>query len=103
MADPAFCDYEALRKAAEERSEEYFLPDKLFEHTEGSEKGRGTYANTRFKRQEDGSLICPQGKPMRLMCVQRFKDGHTVSRYEGTACCSCGGCRKPRWSSCWSV
>jgi len=89
MADPAFCDYEALRKISEERNEEYFLPDKLFEHTEGSEEGRGAYDNTRFKRQEDGSLICPQGKPMRPTCVQHFNDGHTVSRYEGTACSSC--------------
>ena len=89
MADPAFCDYEVLQKAAEERSEEYFLPDKRFEHTEGNKEGRGAYDNSRFQRQEDGSLICPEGKPMRLGHVERFDDGHTVSRYEGTACEGC--------------
>lgn len=89
MADPAFCDYEVLQKAAQERSEEYFLPDKRFEHTERNKEGRGAYDNSRFQRQEDGSLTCPQGKPMRLVAVDKFADGHTVSRYEGTAC---GGC-----------
>lgn len=89
MADPGFCDYGALRKAAEERSEEYFLPDRRFEHTERNKEGRGAYDQSQFQRQEDGSLICPQGKPMRLGHVHRYADGHTVSCYEGTACGSC--------------
>jgi transposase len=89
MADPAFCDYEVLQKAAQERSEEYFLPDKRFEHTERNKEGRGAYEQSRFLRQEDGSLICPQGKPMRVKYVERFEDGHSVSCYEGTACGSC--------------
>ena len=89
MADPAFCDYEVLQKAAQERSEEYFLPDRRFEHTEGKDEGRGAYDNSRFHSQADGSVICPLGKPMRLKYVERFDDGHTVSYYEGTACESC--------------
>lgn len=94
IADPAFCDYEALQKAAEERREEYFLPDMRFEHTERNEKGRGAYDKSRFQRQEDGGLICPKGKPMRLAYKRSFDDGHTVSYYEGTGCGSCAAREK---------
>jgi hypothetical protein len=35
LADPGFCDYETLKQAECERQEEYYLPDRRFEVTEG--------------------------------------------------------------------
>lgn len=89
LADPGFCDYEALQKVAEERKEECFLPDKRFEVAERQKEIRDAYDNSRFRRCEDGSLMCPEGQVMRLRSVERFDDGHTRSMYEGTACQEC--------------
>ena len=89
LADPGFCDYEALQKAEEQRQEEYFLPDMRFECTERQRGNRGAYDNSCFRREQDGGLICPEGKPMRLKREESFADGHTLSTYEGTACREC--------------
>jgi len=87
LADPAFCDYPTLKHVAcGKRTEEYFLPDRLFE---GSENGRrGKYDTDNFQK-KDGMMTCPEGKPMPLKKVISYEDGHTMSVYEGTECESC--------------
>jgi hypothetical protein len=66
----------------EERQEEYFLPDKRFECTERQKGSRGAYDNRRFLRDQDGSLICPEGKPN----VRKY--GLYSERYKTLAACS---------------
>jgi hypothetical protein len=96
LADPGFCDYETLKKAECEREEEYYLPDKRFEVTEGGTAGRGKYDSANFER-KDGKVSCPEGKPMELKAVNSLGEGNTVSIYEGQECESCpqrGKCTK---------
>ena len=88
LADPGFCDYETLKKVQCERAEEYFLPDRRFEVTEGGSASRGKYDSNNFLR-KDGTVVCPEGKQLKLTAVARYEDGHTVSRYEGQECESC--------------
>jgi transposase len=89
LADPAFCDYERLEKAEEEREEEYFLPDGRM-RSESTEDGNdGRYTRERFRKTKSGKVICPQGGEMMLKGVQQHEDGHTVSVYEGTGCPEC--------------
>lgn len=86
LADPGFCNYETLKEAACTRTEEYFVPDKLFEGSEN--RSRGKYDKDNFQK-KDGTVICPEGKPMQLKTVIPHEDGHTVSVYEGTECETC--------------
>ncbi len=86
LADPAFCDFEALQQAESKREEEYFLPDKLFEVTESG--SRGKYDRNNFE-QKDGTVVCPEGKLMQLKGVTNYEDGHTLSIYEGKECENC--------------
>lgn len=88
LADPAFCDYETLQQAECKRPEEYFLPDKRFEVTEGGTTSRGKYDSNNFEK-KDGNVVCPEGKRMELKAVVSHDDGHTVSTYEGQECESC--------------
>jgi transposase len=88
LADPGFCDYETLKKAECDRQEEYYLPDKRFEVTEGGTASRGKYDSSNFQKKE-GKVLCPQGKPMALKVVNSLGEGNTVSIYEGQECDSC--------------
>ena len=88
LADPGFCDYETLKQAECEREEEYYLPDKRFEVTEGGTASRGKYDSTNFEK-KDGKVFCPEGKPMELKAVNSLGEGNTLSIYEGQECESC--------------
>jgi transposase len=89
VADPAFCDYETLQQAESTRKEEYFLPDKLYEVAEHGTASRGKYASDNFEHRDEGTAVCPEGKPMQLKAVTNHEDGHTVSIYEGKECENC--------------
>lgn len=84
LADPGFCDYET-KKAECERQEEYYLPDRRFEVTEGGAQSRGKYDSAHFER-KDGKVICPAGNLMALKAVDSLGEGNTVSIYEGQEC-----------------
>jgi len=88
-ADSAFCDYEVLEKVEEEREENFLLPDMRFETAEKDKGAKGKYDSSHFEKREDGVIICPEGHTMEVKTVNRYKDGHTVTIYEGTGCGSC--------------
>ena len=89
LADCGFCDYETLQKMEEQRSEDFYVPDKRYEAAKDQDREPATYSSDRFERQEDGGLRCPEGHPMRHQRTVSYEDGHEVDIYEGTACEGC--------------
>jgi len=47
------------------------------------------YDAIHFKENEEGVIICPYGKPMKIKTVINHEDGHSVTIYEGTECKDC--------------
>ncbi len=88
LADPGFCDYDALKRAECEREEEYYLPDKRFAVTEEDATSRRKYDSSNFEK-KDGKVVCPEGKPLELKTVKSLGEGDTVSIYEGVECPGC--------------
>jgi hypothetical protein len=88
LADSGFCGYDELVAMEDARSETYYVPDRRFawdkEKNESNEFGKA-----RFQWQEDGQLLCPTGRPMKQGEVRRYKDGHTLTCFEGTECDRC--------------
>jgi transposase len=90
MADSAFCDYQVLQQVEEQRAEEYYVPDARFATADKDEgAGKGKFDSSRFDRREDGTIVCPAGRPMVLKREEEQPQGHTLSKYEGSGCESC--------------
>ena len=87
--DCGFCDYNVLQKVEEEREEEFYIPDRLYETSKKNEAGKSEYTLDRFTRNEDGSVICPEGHEMEHKRTVKYSDGHYVDVYEGTFCQKC--------------
>lgn len=87
--DCGFCDYNVLEKIEEEREEEFYIPDRLYETSKKNEAGKAEYTLDRFTRNEDGSVICPEGHEMEHKRTVKYLDGHYVDVYEGMACQEC--------------
>ena len=62
--------------------------DNLFESSQKDDTEKVKYESSRFKRELDGGLTCPEGHDMKVKTVNKF-DAHHVTVYEGTACGSC--------------
>mgnify|MGYP001180349447 CR=1 FL=1 len=88
IADAAFGSYEIYERIEEERTEDYFVPDRRFESAESGQTGKGKFAGSRFEKRTDGTIICPAGVPMRLREERQEKD-HTLWIYAGTGCQEC--------------
>lgn len=88
MADSAFGGYDLMEKA-EDRPEEYYIPDKRFEVTEKGQTAKGKFDSSNFEKREDGTIVCPAGHAMVLKREEQKADGHTERNYEGTGCASC--------------
>ena len=88
-ADCGFADYGVLEKVEEERSEDFYLPDRRYESSkkDGGEKGK--LSIERFERKEDGVIVCPAGHMMDYKRSVSYEDGHQMHFYEGTACEGC--------------
>jgi transposase len=86
-ADSGFCDYEQLQKVAEERQENFHMPDKHMESDKDSSEKK-KFPSGSFARQEDGTVICPAGKTMRVKAVNQ-KEDHQVTIHAGIECESC--------------
>jgi len=89
IADSGFCDYEILEKVANERPENFFVPDKRFESSKQPEGQNGKFNQSSFEKNEEGEYICPAGAVMQQKGVIKHDDGHEVIVYEGTACEGC--------------
>ena len=88
-ADCGFVGYGVLEKVEEERSEDFYLPDRRYESSkkDGGEKGK--LSIERFERKEDGSIVCPAGHIMEYKRSVSYEDGHQGHYYEGTHCEGC--------------
>ena len=77
----------------EEHGMEKFMKFTMFEKETKSKKYKeDPYRSVNFKKDEDGSLVCPNGKKFNLKCtrpVRGNKYGRTEEIYE---CENCGGC-----------
>ena len=89
IADCGFNSYEVMQTIEEERTEEFYVPDRLFESSKSEEEGKGEYCLDRFQRDEDGGIRCPLGHEMKHTRREDFEDGHHVDIWEGTACGQC--------------
>ena len=89
IGDCGFCDYEVLEKVEVDREEEFYIPDQLYETSKKDGSGKAKYRLERFTRNEDGSIICPEGSEMEHKSTLNYPDGHHVDVYEGTACEGC--------------
>ena len=88
-ADSGFCNYEILEEVANERPEDFYVPDKRFESSKKPEGQNGKFNQSSFKKNEEGEYICPAGAAMQQKGVIKYDDGHEVIVYEGTACEGC--------------
>jgi len=89
IADCGFSSYEVMQTIEEQRAEEFYVPDRLFETSKTEEEGKEGYSLDRFERDEDGGIRCPQGHEMTHTRTEHFEDGHHVDIWEGTACAQC--------------
>ena len=88
LADSAFGGYGVYQEIAEERSEDFYVPDRRRATDEKGQTSKGKFCGSQFDRREDGTIICPAGQPMELR-EQRRQGDHTELIYAGTACGSC--------------
>ena len=58
-ADSGFCDYEILEETANNRAENFHVPDKRFESSKNEEGLNGKFNQSSFKKNEEGEYICP--------------------------------------------
>jgi transposase len=89
IADCGFNSYEVMQTIEEERTEEFYVPDRLFESSKNVEEEKSKYSMDRFERMEDGGIRCPQGQEMKHIRRENHEDGHQVDTWEGTACGQC--------------
>ncbi len=89
VADSGFADYEVLEKVEEERSEDFYLPDRRYEASQKKPGEKGKLSKEQFERKEDGSIVCPAGHVMEYKRTTNYEDGHQMHDYEGTLCKSC--------------
>jgi transposase len=92
-ADSGFCSYEMLENI-ENRTEEFYVPDKRFEESKKDPQEKRKYGPEDFPCDEEGNYTCPAGHPMRYVGTFDGVDGVRVNRYVGTACEDCSMKRK---------
>jgi transposase len=88
-SDCGFCDYDILKKVDEERTEDFYLPDRRYETWKNSKTKSGKYHIEEFKKDESDDYVCPVGLKMKYIQTKKYEDGHTVIVYEGTGCENC--------------
>ena len=88
-ADCGFCSYEILEKVEEQRNEEFYVPDPMFENSKKDATEKKRYGLEEFSKDAEGNYICPGGNTMRYVGVVTNSQGDEVERYMGTGCVEC--------------
>jgi hypothetical protein len=70
-ADCGFCDYGILKEVEEERTEDFYLPDRRYETSKNAETKSGKYNIEEFRKDESGDYICPAGLKMRYYQIKK--------------------------------
>ncbi|MDP7612189.1 MAG: IS1182 family transposase [Nitrospinaceae bacterium] len=84
-ADCGFCSYDILEEV-EERSEEYYVPDRLYENSKQDASEKKRYGVEDFTKDAEGNYICPAGGAMKYVGVVKTSQGDEVEKYIGTGC-----------------
>jgi hypothetical protein len=88
-ADCGFCDYNILKEAEEERDEEFYVPDRMFENSKKDASEKKRYGHEDFTKDDEGNYICPAGHAMEYVGVVKNGQGAEVEKYIGTGCEEC--------------
>ena len=88
-ADCGFCDYEVLEKVEEQRNEEFYVPDRMYEHSKKDASEKNRYGLEEFSKDDEGNYVCPAGNTMKYVGVVKNAHGDEVEKYIGTGCSEC--------------
>ena len=88
-ADCGFCSYDILEKVEEDRNEEFYVPDRLFENSKKDASEKKRFGLEDFTKDDDGNYICPAGTTMKPLGVIINSQGDVVEKYSGTGCAAC--------------
>ena len=87
-ADCGFCSYDILEKV-EERNEELYVPDRLYENSKQDASEKKRYGFEDFTKDDEGKYTCPAGFTMQYMGEVKGSQGDDVEKYVGTGCGKC--------------
>jgi len=88
-ADCGFCSYDILEKVEEDRNEEFYVPDRLYENSKQDASEKKRYGFEDFSKDAEGNYTCPAGNAMKFMGVVKTGQGDDVEKYAGTGCGEC--------------
>jgi len=101
-ADCGFCSYDILEKVEEQRNEEFYVPDPLFEKSKKDASQKKRYGFEEFSKDDEGNYICPAGNTMKYVGVAKNNQGDAMKKYFGTGCGECSlkeKCTKGKYRS----
>jgi len=88
-ADCGFCDYDVLEQVEEQRSEEFYVPDRMYETSKKDASEKNRYGLEEFGKDEEGNYVCPAGDAMKYVGIVKNVQGNEMQRYIGTGCGEC--------------
>ena len=88
-ADCGFCSYDILEKVEEDRNEEFYVPDRLYENSKQDASEKKRYSLEDFAKDAEGNYTCPAGNVMKFMGVVKTGQGDDVAKYVGIGCGEC--------------
>ena len=60
----------------EERTEDFYLPDRRYETSKNGETKSGKYQIEKFTKDEAGDYVCPAGLKMKYIQTKEYEDWH---------------------------
>ena len=88
-ADCGFCDYEVLETVEEQRNEEFYVPDRMYENSKKDASEKNRYDLEEFSKDDEGNYVCPAGNTMKYVGVVKSAQGNEMERYIGSGCGEC--------------
>ncbi len=88
-ADCGFCSYDVLEKVEEQRNEEFYIPDPLFEKSKKYALEKKRYGFEEIGKDADGNYICPAGKVMKYVGLAKNSQRDEMEKYIGRGCGEC--------------
>ena len=88
-ADCGFCSYDILKRVEEQRNEEFYVPDPMFENSKKDASEKKRYGLEDFNKDGEGNYSCPAGNAMKNVGVVKNRQGDELEKYIGTGCGEC--------------
>ncbi len=89
IADCGFCSYDILKKVEEQRNEEFYVPDPMFDNSKKDVSEKKRYGLEEFSKDDEGKYTCPAGNAMMNVGVVKNIPGDEVEKYMETGCAEC--------------